>query len=126
MLANRPSPVSRSIRNEQVSSFERDEYMDLAKVAMLKSSAAVLFGLLFLTDAVVTAQNLSTKDELAAIEQARVNEPNKAFPLHVAGNSIHFSKRGSGRLQAVLGKDWSKRPISEEFGNRTYRSGSDL
>ena len=46
--------------------------MNLAKVAMLKSSAAVLFGLLFLTDVVVTAQDLSTKKELAAIEQAEL------------------------------------------------------
>ncbi|HSY12773.1 MAG TPA: hypothetical protein VK976_11330 [Verrucomicrobiae bacterium] len=44
--------------------------MDLTKTAMLKSSAAVLFGLLCLTDVVVPAQNPSTNDELAAIEQA--------------------------------------------------------
>lgn len=46
--------------------------MNLAKVAMLKPSAVVLFGLLFLTDVVVTAQNLPTKDELAAIGQAKL------------------------------------------------------
>jgi hypothetical protein len=46
--------------------------MDLAKVAMLKSSAAVLFGLLLLTDGVVIAQNLLAKEELAAIEQAEL------------------------------------------------------
>lgn len=51
--------------------------MDFAKVAMLKSSTAVLFGLLVLTDTVVTAQNLPTKDELAAIEQAQLTNQTK-------------------------------------------------
>ena len=61
----------------RVSNFERDEYMDLAKVAMLKSSAAVLFGLLLLTDVLVTAQNPSVKEELAAIEQAQLTNQTK-------------------------------------------------
>ena len=51
--------------------------MDLTKVAMLKLSAVVLFGLLFLTDIVVTAQNLLTKEELAAIEQAELTDQTK-------------------------------------------------
>jgi hypothetical protein len=46
--------------------------MGLAKVAMLKPSAAVLFGLLFLTDTVVAAQNRPTKGELAAIGKAEL------------------------------------------------------
>jgi hypothetical protein len=51
--------------------------MDLTKAAMLKSSATALFGLLFLTGSVVTAQNLPTKDELAAIEQAQLANQTK-------------------------------------------------
>jgi hypothetical protein len=48
--------------------------MSLAKVAMLNSLAAVvLFGMLLLTDTVVTAQNLPSKDELVAIEQAELS-----------------------------------------------------
>jgi hypothetical protein len=46
--------------------------MDLAKVAMLKPSAVVIFGMLFLTDTVVAAQNLPTKEELAAVSQAQL------------------------------------------------------
>lgn len=46
--------------------------MDFAKVAMPKCSAVVLFGLLLLTDTVVTAQAQATKEELAAIEQAQL------------------------------------------------------
>src|SRR5579862_1707574 len=52
-----------------MSRLERDEDMDLAKM-MVKPSAAVLFGLLFLTSIVTIAQELSTKEELTAIEQA--------------------------------------------------------
>jgi len=46
--------------------------MDLAKAAMLKLSAVALFGMFFLTDTGVTAQNLPTKDEMAAIGQAEL------------------------------------------------------
>jgi hypothetical protein len=46
--------------------------MDLAKVAMLKPSAVVIFGMLFLTGTVVAAQNLPTKEELAVISQAQL------------------------------------------------------
>ncbi len=51
--------------------------MDLAKMAMLKLSAVVLFGMLFLTGTVVTAQNLPTKDELAGIGQAELTNQTK-------------------------------------------------
>jgi hypothetical protein len=51
--------------------------MDLAKVAMLKSSAAVLVVLLFIADGVVAAQTPSTKEELAAIEQAELTNQAK-------------------------------------------------
>jgi hypothetical protein len=54
--------------------------MDLARVAMLKLSAAVLFGTLFLTDTVVTAQNLPTKAELAAVGQAELTNETKLSP----------------------------------------------
>jgi hypothetical protein len=46
--------------------------MNLAKVAMLKRSVVAGLGMLLLTGTVVTAQNLTTKDELAAIEQAQI------------------------------------------------------
>ncbi len=62
--------------------------MDLAKMAMLKSSAAVLFGLLFLTGVVVTAQNLLTKDELVAIEQAELTTQTKLS--HYTWQEIQF------------------------------------
>jgi hypothetical protein len=62
--------------------------MDLAKVAILKPSAAVLFGLLFLTDVVVTAQSLLTKEELAAIEQAESTDQTK-LP-HYTWQEIQF------------------------------------
>jgi len=51
--------------------------MDRAKVTMLKPSAAVLVGLLVLMDVAVTAQNLLTKDELAAIEHAELKNQRK-------------------------------------------------
>jgi|HubBroStandDraft_6_1064221.scaffolds.fasta_scaffold360694_1 hypothetical protein len=51
--------------------------MDLAKMAMPKLSAVVIFGMLFLTDTVVPAQNLPTKDELAAIGQAQLMNQTK-------------------------------------------------
>ncbi len=51
--------------------------MDLTKLAMLKLSAVALFGMLFLTDTVVTAQNLPTRDELAAIGQAQLTNQTK-------------------------------------------------
>lgn len=51
--------------------------MSLAKVAILKASAAMLFGLLFLPDVVVAAQNPSVKEELAAIEQAQLANQTK-------------------------------------------------
>jgi hypothetical protein len=62
--------------------------MDLAKVAMLKSSAAVLFGLLFLTNVVVIAQNPLTKKELAAFEQAELTNQAKLF--HYTWQEIQF------------------------------------
>ena len=49
--------------------------MNLPKVAMLKLS--VLFGTLFVTATVVTAQNLPTEDKLAAIEQAELANQTK-------------------------------------------------
>jgi hypothetical protein len=51
--------------------------MDLAKVTMLKSVAVVLLGLLVLMGVAVTAQNLLTKDELAAIEHAELKNQTK-------------------------------------------------
>jgi hypothetical protein len=54
----------------KVGSFGRDEYMDLAKATTLKSAAVVLLGLFVLMSVAVTAQNLLSKDELAAIEHA--------------------------------------------------------
>jgi hypothetical protein len=51
--------------------------MDLAKIPMLKSSAAVLLGLLFLTNVVTAAQNSLTKEELAAINQAELTNQTK-------------------------------------------------
>ena len=46
--------------------------MDLARVAMLKLSAIVFFGLLLVSNTGMTAQSLPTKDELAAIEEAQL------------------------------------------------------
>jgi hypothetical protein len=51
--------------------------MDFAKVTMPKLSAVVLFGMLFLTDTVVNAQDLPTKNELAAIGQAQLTNQTK-------------------------------------------------
>ena len=51
--------------------------MKVVTVAILKPSAAVLFGLLFLSDTVVSAQNLPAKDELAAIAQAQLTNQTK-------------------------------------------------
>ena len=100
--------------------------MNLAKMAMLRLSAVALFGMLFLTDTVVTAQNLPAKEELAAIEQEKSTNQDRLSRYTWQETQFTFSKRGSGRLQDVLGKYWSQRPISEGFGNRTYRSGSGL
>ena len=50
--------------------------MNPAKVAIVKLSAVVLLVMLFLTDTIVAAQNLPTKDELAAIGEAQsTNQP---------------------------------------------------
>jgi hypothetical protein len=68
--------------------FESGECMAIAKVATLKSSAAVLFGLLFLTDVVAIAQNPSTKEELAAIEQAELTNQTKLS--HYTWQEIQF------------------------------------
>jgi hypothetical protein len=62
--------------------------MNLAKAAILKSSAAVLFGLLFLTDVMVTAQNPLAKEELAAIEQAELTNQTKLS--HYTWQEIQF------------------------------------
>jgi hypothetical protein len=51
--------------------------MDVAKVAMLKLAAVVLFGVPLLTSPLVTAQNLLTKDELAAIGEAQSTNQTK-------------------------------------------------
>ena len=51
--------------------------MNVAKVAMLKLSAVVLFGMPLLTDTMVTAQISLIKDELAAIGQAQLTNQTK-------------------------------------------------
>jgi hypothetical protein len=51
--------------------------MDLMKAAVLKPSAALLFALLFLTNIVAAAQNLLTKNELAAIGQEQLTNQAK-------------------------------------------------
>ena len=68
--------------------FESGECMAVAKVATLKSSAAVLFGLLLLTDVLVAAQNLSTKEELAALDQAELTNQTKLS--HYTWQEIQF------------------------------------
>jgi len=76
MLANRY--LKRAIRSEmKVGSFGREAYMYLAKATTLKSAAVVLLGLLVLTSVAVTAQNLLSKDELAAIEHAESKNQTK-------------------------------------------------
>jgi hypothetical protein len=84
----RESPMSRSIRNEEAFGFERDEYMHLAKVAKLMSLGAMLCGLLFLTNVGVAAQNLVTKEELAAIEQAELTNQTKLS--HYTWQEVQF------------------------------------
>src|ERR1700685_1690853 len=61
----------------KVSNSERDESMDLAKVAMLRRSAVAVLGMILLTDTVVIPQNLPTKDEVAAIGQAQLTNQTK-------------------------------------------------
>jgi hypothetical protein len=51
--------------------------MTFAKIATLKSSGAVLFGLLFLTDIMIVAQNPLIKDELAAVQQSELTNQTK-------------------------------------------------
>jgi hypothetical protein len=62
--------------------------MGHAKAAILKLSAVVLSGIVFLANTVVTAQNLLTKDELAAIEQTELT--NQAKLSHYTWQETQF------------------------------------
>jgi len=93
-------------------------------MATLKSLAAVPFGLLLVMGTVVNAQNLLTKEELAAIEQADL--ANQAKLPHYTWQEIQFiSVNGeSGRLQGIFGNDRDDGQTSQGFDNGTYRSES--
>jgi hypothetical protein len=62
--------------------------MCFAKMTMLKSLATVLAGLLLSIDVVVAAQNLSTKQELAAIQQAEM--ANRTRLSHYTWQEVQF------------------------------------
>ena len=66
-----PSEAVRAAMN-RVSNSERDDSMQFEKVAILTLSTIGLFGILLLTETVMTAQNQPTKDDLAAIGEAQL------------------------------------------------------
>ena len=96
-------------------------YMNPTKVTMLKSSAVLIFGLLFVTGVVATAQDLPTKDELAAIEQAQLTNQTKLS--HYTWQETQFISVNGEAVDYRL-HSLSIGPNGEyetEFGNRTYR-----
>ena len=72
--------------------------MNLAKVAMSKRSAVTLFGMLLLADTVAMTQNLPSKEELAAVEQAQLTNQTKLSHymwqetqlISVNGNAVDY------------------------------------